>query len=124
MIEKGMGAPYYSYKTLNELSRRLPGDRISIICGCDVLNEVTGWKEFDTEIWPKFDFIGVSRGDDELPTHIELNGVRKEITTVFSGMNENISSTEIRNRIKNGEDCSRLLCQDAIDIINKHKLYI
>lgn len=94
-IEKEMIPPYYSYATLHALKTKYCNDEIFILCGEDTIIDIPNWMH-GGKIIEDYDFLIVDRPENA------------------------ISSTEIRNRIKKGEDYSKLVSPYAIDLIKKY----
>lgn len=91
-IEKSLIPPYYSYATLHALKNKYCNDEIFILCGEDTIEDIPNWMN-GGEILKDYDFLICDRTEE--------------------------SSTEIRNRIKNGESIKGLVSDNIINIIEK-----
>lgn len=94
-IEKELTPPYYSYATLHALKNKYCNDEIFVLCGEDTIADIPNWMNGEAII-QDYNFLVVDRPENA------------------------ISSTEIRNKIKNGENISDLV---NINIINLIKNY-
>ena len=94
-IEKEMIPPYYSYATLHALKTKYCNDELYILCGEDTIKSIPDWMH-GGKIIEDYDFLVVDRPENT------------------------ISSTEIRKRIKKGEDYGRLVSPYAYELISKY----
>ena len=130
----------YSYIPINMALERYPNANIHVICGEDTLKNVPNWKNFETHIKDKVTFIELSRGETKSfePTEDALNG--KDIPFLkWMTWNEKLgeheflkiqtqridmSSTIIRNMVKDGLNPFPYVNDEVYKIIAKNKLYI
>lgn len=126
-IEKGIEGIPYSYKTLTELRKEYSEDRFSLIVGDDVIEKITEWKNFKNMVLPYVDFIKVRRDisindNSFIESTINLCGDDKELFEigVSSGT---LSSTQVRDAIKDGKPFKHMVNENVFNIINKYKLY-
>lgn len=94
-IEKELTPPYYSYATLHALKNKYCNDEIFVLCREDTIKDIPNWMNGETII-QDYDFLIVNRPKNA------------------------ISSTEIKNKIKNGEDISNLVNFRVIDLIEQY----
>ena len=116
----------YTYKTLEQLKVKYPGHEFWWIIGYDNLFSIESWREAG-RILQNGRLVIVRRLTDDLP------GVREKLAQMQSKYNlktilvDNpiiqISSTMIRERIKNGEPIDFLLPRKAAAYIQKQGLY-
>lgn len=113
-IERDMLPPYYTIKTLDELKKQAPHNNFTLIIGADNLQQIREWKEYQrllieygVLVFPRGD-INVSKLEDVKHNLLGENPSYKiQISKILI---PNISSTEIRNSIDNGnEDIKNLL---------------
>lgn len=97
-VEKELEPPYYSYKTLKNLKEIWNSAELYLICGSDVYDEIKDWKNSEW-ILENFKLLPISR----------------DIVT--------ISSSQIRDTVKNDESISFLVTHNVEKIINKNNLY-
>lgn len=98
-VEGFIEAPYYSYKTLSKLKGQYPDDELFIVCGTDVAESIHLWKNYETDIKPYFGIIVIDRND------------------------MSVSSTNIRELLKNKIEVYPYLTENALKYIKKEKLY-
>jgi len=115
-IEFNMTRPSYTYLTLRKLRELYPHYIFSIIMGEDNLNSIEKWKNYEEilqnhsiYVYPR---VGV--------------GQKKELKNVFY-INLpllNISSSMVRERLKNKENVQSLLPEEVINNIEKESFYL
>ena len=112
-IEKNMLPPYYTIRTLDELQKQNSKNSFSLVIGADNLRQLREWKDYQ-RILLEYGVIVFPRGKDDVDV---LENLRYEYLKENSGYKieiintliPNISSTEIRNAIKNGINVDNLL---------------
>ena len=95
LIEKELIPPYYSYATLHALKNKYCNDEIYVLCGEDAMEKIPDWMH-GIQIIKDYDFLVVDRPKNA------------------------ISSTEIRNKIKNGELIEDLVSFSVINLIKNY----
>ena len=118
------GGTSYTYLTLGHLTR--PGRRIFMLCGSDMLLTLDQWKRAE-DIFRMADIVCMPRYSDGIE---RLTEKKAEYETAFHarvhlipGEVLEISSTQIRERIVNGEDLTELLPGGVAEIIRREHLY-
>ena len=94
-IEKELIPPYYSYATLHALKNKYCNDEIFILVGEDTMKDIPNWMH-GGKIIEDYDFLIVDRPKNT------------------------ISSTEIRNKIKNNEPIEGIVSNNVINLIKKY----
>lgn len=94
-IEKELIPPYYSYATLHALKNKYCNDEIFVLCGEDTIKDIPNWMH-GGKIIEDYNFLIVDRPENS------------------------ISSTEIRNKIKNGENINEYVSSNVINLIKKY----
>lgn len=94
-IEKELIPPYYSYATLHALKNKYCKDEIFVLCGEDTMNSIPDWMH-GGKIIEDYNFLIVDR------------------------LKEAISSTLIRNKVKNEEDISGYVNENVINLIKNY----
>ena len=94
-IEEKLIPPYYSYATLHALKNKYCNDEVFVLCGEDTIKNIPDWMN-GGEIIKDYDFLIVDRPNDS------------------------ISSTEIRNKVKGGEDISKYVDKNVINLIKNY----
>jgi len=119
-IENKLPIPSYTYRTIQYLKKESTPDARFFFCmGEDSLEKFSTWKHYDL-ILNEADLLVAKRPDT---SHEEVS---KEILdkTVFVDHHPiDISSTEIRERIKEKDFIEKVLPDDVISLISKENLY-
>ena len=117
----------YTYKTLKAISEMEgPETEVYFLTGTDSLLQIHKWKNAD-ELLHNYNFVVGSRPgykDDELRERIDT--LKKEYNTNIIKVNNNqlnISSTEIRERLKSGNGLGDLVPEVVERYIIEHGLY-
>ena len=85
--------------------------------GSDNFKKMPSWKNYE-EIIKKYKFIVIERPNYEETTSLE------NVITYKIEQPEDMSSTKIRNMLKQGKDTSLYLNKNVTKYIKKHSLYI
>lgn len=102
--------PYYTSNTLKMLKELYPNDELYIIVGSDIVDQIENWHEGGW-ILSNFNLVIIARdGYKCFP--------KESILTTF-----NVSSTLIREMVKNGQEIYPLVPQVINNYIKQHKLY-
>ena len=116
----------YTIDTINELKLMYPGDELYLILGGDSIIGIDTWYKSD-ELLKSCIILAAVREEDDLPT---LDRKRRELNTRFGAdiriMTFNridISSTDIRQRVKTGRSVRYLLPDECIEFICIKGLY-
>lgn len=113
-------APSYTIITVNELAAEFPDDKLYLIIGSDSFNELDTWKSYK-ELLALIPLIVMKRpGSDALRT--DILEISKEVN-VFENPLIDISSSQIRDRIKKGLTVRYLLPDDVAEYIYNKELY-
>ncbi len=125
--EIARGGKSYTYDTLAALTR--PDTRLFLLCGTDMVLTFDKWYRFE-DILKMCYPVYIRREDDALlgnrvvakiTEYYEKYGVmfRKIVTPALT-----LSSTEIREKVRNGEDISALVPERVEEFIKENKLYL
>ncbi len=116
----------YSYETMEELTRAYPGDTFYFILGADCLFTLETWK-YPERIFQCCKLIAAVR-DDASPEAMEEK--KKELEQRFSGeilllpfVRLSLSSTEIRERIRQGKSVRYMVPDSVLTYIEGKRLY-
>ncbi|MDO9575909.1 MAG: nicotinate (nicotinamide) nucleotide adenylyltransferase, partial [bacterium] len=108
----------YTIDTIREIIEKNPGDSLYLIMGTDQALEFREWKEPETLI-TLLEFIIVTRpGIDRK----RIDKMLREKAQFFE-LNIDISSTMIRNRIKDGKSIRYLIPENVREYIVANRLY-
>ncbi len=116
----------YTYMTLEELSEKYRGDELFLITGADMFMSVHTWKHPEI-IFRLATICGIPREGEGISSlkkqaeRLEKIGARTEILDISI---LTVSSTEIRNKVRNGESISGLVPRAVEYYISKNRLYI
>jgi nicotinate-nucleotide adenylyltransferase len=113
-------SPSYMIYTLGELEKKYPHSFFNLIIGADSFNELDTWKDY-REILKRVKLIVMQRrSDPELRQDLPCN---PENLCIAENPVIEISSTEIRNRIKTGRDISYFVPDSVVQYIQAKELY-
>ncbi|WP_413854564.1 nicotinate (nicotinamide) nucleotide adenylyltransferase [Candidatus Ruminimicrobium bovinum] len=108
----------YTYQTLDYLQKQTT-DKIKLLVGSDSYIKLGTWKNIDY-IAQNFGFLTLQRGDIK----IDSTGKYYPFTTVGKTVVENISSTKIKQMLKEKDiNVTKYIPNDVFEYIRKHKLY-
>ena len=109
-IELNMPAPHYTVRTLKALAEREPKNTFTFVMGADNLADIRRWREYTT-ILKDFGVAVFPRTGHDL-TQIKQDLLNEDPAyriQILDAEMVDISSTEIRKAIANGEDSSKFL---------------
>lgn len=122
-VEKNINPPFYSYKTINILNEMFPNDKLFVIAGTDVANNMPMWKNWNQEIKDKVGVICVKRNGIE-PT-VDLSNFPLGISAIDVEITKaELSSTMVRNLAREGKVLYPYVNEKVNDFILKNGLYI
>lgn len=140
-IEAKRITPSYTFDTLRELKKGfIDGQKCFFIIGCDAFGEIESWHKWE-DVISDTDFIIAVRpgyGDFKIEKYLEYLGFvdldrmngrwikedHKNEVFLLQHDIEDISSTEVREKIVNDGDWTDLIPEGVAEYINKHSLYI
>ena len=109
----------YTVDTLRDLRRIYPDADFFFITGADAIAQIFSWKDVD-EVLALAHFIAVSRPGHEL-TH---EGLSDEHVSLLEIPALAISSTDCRERVRDGKPVWYLVPDGVVQYIAKHRLYV
>ena len=115
----------YTSETLEYLKAKNPLDNLYLIIGEDSLAYLEKWHE--PEIIVKNAEIAVYARGENSDLDFEIKRIKNLLNAkikVIEAPRYDLSSTEIRESVKNGKDISELVPKAAADIIKREKLYL
>lgn len=112
-FEFSMPRPSYTYQTLEALQAKYPAMDFSLIIGGDNLQRFHLWKNY-REVLADFPLIVYPRPGILIP---EITGANM---TIVDAPLTDISSTEIRDKVKVGEDISDRVPSVVLPLIQKY----
>jgi nicotinate-nucleotide adenylyltransferase len=108
------GEPNYTVDTLERL--RLEVAELFVLVGVDSFLDLPRWRSPE-RLMELAEWIVVSRPGFSLPTALP------ERVYLLDGVCEDVSATELRERLRLGEDCDDLLPPGVLRYIREHHLY-
>jgi nicotinate-nucleotide adenylyltransferase len=120
-IEFDMPKPSYTIHTIHKLKEEYPSFNFHILCGTDVVNQLSAWYKYE-ELIQSVKFLVCSR---ETPQEISSNEWMKKIPQQFEFIAFEpleISSTMIRESISNSGKSSQV-AEQVKDYIIAQRLY-
>jgi len=116
-VEMCLPRPSYTINTLRYLDREYGENEFSLIIGADSFLNFERWKDFD-------EIIRLTRHIYVYPRYgYQLPEVSPEGFEFIKAPLIEISSTDIRNKVRAGVDISFLVTDNVNRYIRKHKLY-
>ncbi|SMO69238.1 nicotinate (nicotinamide) nucleotide adenylyltransferase [Fodinibius sediminis] len=118
-LERRLQPPYYTVQTLRYLTEKEPGINFFLCIGEDSLLNFRTWHMWK-ELLTYCDLLVAARPS------FETENLDAEITRKVHYVEHApvaISSTQVRNRVKEGRDISKLVPPRVAQIITEHKLY-
>lgn len=116
-VEIDRGGISYSVDTLDELHRRHRGARFFFIVGADMLPELHTWRDI-RRLSKLCTFVAVDR-----PGFGVARAPRCAKVRVFKGHGVEVSSSDIRSRVRRGLGIRYLVPQAVERYIHRHQLY-
>ena len=110
--------PTYTVDTLRDLRAQYPNDELFFISGADAIAQILEWKDID-EAWDFAHFVAVTR-----PGHnLSVANLPREHVSTLEVPALAISSTDCRNRVREGSPVWYLVPDGVVQYIAKHALY-
>ncbi len=126
-IEMESESQPYTIETLQKIQEMYPNYEIRFIIGTDNLKEVYWWHDVEN-LLTNFKFIVLTRDEDDFKNIISNDNILSKYKDSFIKANipitTNLSSTYVRNLIKERKQIKYLLPDEVIDYIYNNNLYI
>lgn len=125
-IETNARRVSYTYKTMKTLGKQYPGARLWFIMGADSMLSLEDWykgkallREYDFVLAPRpgYDLLEV---DERIRYYMDT--YRTEIRVLHNKL-VNVSSTEIKKRISEGQSIDHLVPREVGEYIYEHGIY-
>jgi nicotinate (nicotinamide) nucleotide adenylyltransferase len=110
--------PTFTIDTLRDMRAQYPDAELFFITGADAMAQVLSWRDA-TELWDLAEFVGVTRPGHELA----VDGIPESAFTRVEVPALAISSTECRDRVREGKAPWYLVPDGVVQYIAKHGLY-
>jgi nicotinate-nucleotide adenylyltransferase len=115
-FEEDLPKPSFTYTSLMHLKQKYPDQHFVLIIGGDNLNLFNKWKNWK-DIVAEFEVWAYPRKEK---TYLMNNiGIK-----IFEAPLLHISSSTIRDKIKNNEDVKTLVNTEVLNFISQNKLYL
>ena len=118
------GSPNYTVDTVARLLEQSANERLFVLVGADSFLDLPRWREPE-RLLGLAEWIVVSRPGFSLDhlsasqqTYAALGRVH-----LLESVHEDVSATELRTRLEQGEDCHDLVPEAVLEYIRKHGLY-
>ena len=108
----------YTVDTLRDLAAQRPDADLFFITGADAIAQMVKWKDVDS-LWSLAHFVAVTRPGHAMP----LTGIPEESVTRIEIPALTISSTDCRERARQGQPVWYLVPDGVVQYISKHGLY-
>ena len=129
-IEVDRKGPSYTYDTLVELRQRLRGEwQFFFILGADAFAEIATWSRYPA-VLDLAHFVVVSRPGitldslrERVPSAFDRSSSAPTRVILLESLTPDISSTDIRRRVRAGEPLDGLVPDPVAAYIRQHRLY-
>lgn len=112
----------YTYQTLRHFKEQNENDEIYFICGTDNLSYMDKWMNGE-EILRNYKILVIKRQGEDINELLEKFKEYKENIIVADIDQRDISSTEIRGKLRKKENVLDVLDKDVYEYIRKNSLY-
>lgn len=112
----------YTYQILNILAKKHKKDELYLVIGADNIISFDKWKNYKEIL--KYNLIILNRSNIEIIKYLDKLNKKDKYTIINDLPNIDISSTMIRNKIKNKDyDLIKYIDNDVYEYIKLKKLY-
>lgn len=118
-IEFKRKTPSYTYDTIKQLYK---GKRINFAIGTDAFEKIETWYEID-KLKDMLNFLVFDREENFNPHKFDYLKRKGFVFRIMKMPFEDISSSNIRKKIKNGEDFSTLVDKNVVKYIYEHEIF-
>lgn len=115
----------YTYLTIRELKEKYPDDEFFLIVGADQFFYFEKWYKFE-EILSACTVVTAAREKNQYDEMLKFKAEHPKLKDVVVSEFDviDISSSQIRDMIKNGEDVSYYIPESVNRYIKEHRLYV
>lgn len=125
-FEMRQNEQFYAFQTLDAFQKLYPNHKLSFIIGTDSLKSFETWKNYEY-LLNTYEILVYTRGNDSFENILSEHPILKDKMVLFKKADcnfiSNISSTLIRNNLRNNKDVNSLISQPVLEYIKKNKLY-
>ena len=115
-VEITRGGPSYTFDTVREVLAEYPDAEVFVIVGSDTAGRLETWHKWN-ELADIATFVVIARDVEELTLPSAVNSIRVDVPII------ECSSTELRRRLRAGEDTTHLLPRAVFNVIHARNLY-
>lgn len=116
----------YTYFTMKHLKEKYPNGKLYFMMGADLLAQLPEWK-YGRELIAENKFIVIRRNNIDMHEVIASNKIlrkyERNFILIYRGVDNNISSTYIREEFEMGNDPRYLMPEPVYHYIKKNGLY-
>lgn len=120
------GSPNYTVDVLEGLQREYPGADLFVLTGADTFLDLRRWRD-PVRLLRLAEWIVVSRPgwslEEKQLARLDLTPVERARVHLLTTLEEDVSSTELRRRLRAGDNCPELLPAPVAAYIQSHHLY-
>jgi nicotinate-nucleotide adenylyltransferase len=121
------GLPNYTVDTLIALRALYPSDTLFSLAGADSFLTLYHWRE-PQRLLELTDWIVVTRPGypltEERLAPLHLTAAQRARVHLLADVEEDVSATSLRKRLRRGDPCSDLLSPSVVEYIRTHALYL
>jgi nicotinate-nucleotide adenylyltransferase len=110
------GGQSYTFDTVCDIRASSPDVEVFVIVGGDTAARVETWHRW-RELAEMVDFVVIARNDDELTLPSSIKWTRVDTPII------ECSSTDLRRRLREGDDTTHLLPRTVLGVIHARHLY-
>ena len=125
-VELDSKRPLYTIETLLILKDKYPQYDILFTIGSDNLKQLDSWKKVE-ELVTKFKILVLERDEDDMDKIIQSNDFLKahkdSFIKVKNNVRSNLSSTFVRNKIKEGKSIRYLTPDEVVNYMKENNLF-
>lgn len=114
----------YSYQTINYFKEKYLTDEFYYVMGEDSFMNIESWKNYKDLLKENLIVFARSSIDSQSSLVKKVKETNKENIHLINNLNINISSTLIRNLLRNGKSIRYLVTDDVYDFIMENRLYV
>jgi nicotinate-nucleotide adenylyltransferase len=114
------GSPNYSVDSISALREQMPEAKLFVLVGADSFLDLPRWREPE-RLLDLAEWIVVSRPGfalEQIPGQVPAGRVH-----LLESVHEEVSATELRQRLERGDPCTDLIPAAVLEYIRGHGLY-
>jgi nicotinate-nucleotide adenylyltransferase len=120
-VEEDVPGEGRTITTVEHLRKRVPDTHFSLVVGADILSETHKWFEFE-RLATLVHFVVLGRGGYQ-PLPVPPAGPLATATFLWDVLLPEVSSTDVRERLRSGRSVEHLVPAPALKLIRERRLY-